>query len=226
MTHDDEVDLESDSGIDRRKLLKRAGVGAAMVWASPAIIGTAAAQTPSDEGPPDPTDPCAFGLSENFFGLSSGGNSPGYFTYAGAGTALINGWVTAPGTTGIDACTFGGPFGSQGWANPGPNPPVIIDLAGSPGPGGITVTFTVPCAGDYTIDFQRYATVGTAGDTSLSVTGTGVTPTSTSWGGPSGGVVDDSLTFTTTAPSASVTITFFTNQTGNGNTMVTNVVIS
>jgi hypothetical protein len=202
----------------RRDVLKKGAVAGGVVWIAPSVISVTSAAAASGCTTP-------FSLSQNFNGLPA--ESPpafvGYLPY-GPNAALVGGWFTTAGTTTIDAVVYQGPFGNQGFTNTAPSPPVIIDLAGTPGPGGITTTVEIPCAGDYTITFERFQSSGVADDTSLTVSGQNVIPTSTSWG-PSG-LQSDSLTFTTTADNASVTITFATVQTGNGNTMVTNISIS
>lgn len=209
--------MEEPGGSTRRDLIKKGAVAGGLVWIAPAIVSVNAASAASVC-----TNP--FTLEQNFFGLPSGGQL-GYQAY-GPGAALVGGWVVTPVTTSIDAVTYNGPFGGQGWTDTAPSPLVIIDLAGTPGPGGITTTVEIECVGTYTIAFERSSNVPLPDHTTLTVDGTGVTPTSTSWGSTSGAVVADSLVFTTTAPNASVTITFATALGNNGNTMVTNISIA
>jgi len=79
---------------DRRALLKRVGVGAAVVWATPAIISQSAAAAATGPPPPVPCPLC--GAGNLVVNPSFETNTPIY----GAGDATLDahGWTTGAGT--------------------------------------------------------------------------------------------------------------------------------
>ncbi len=165
---------------------------------------------------------CSFSLSQSFNGLSSAAGGAGYLAY-GPSTALVGGWSTtaSPLTVSVDAVTYGA-FGTTPFTNTAaPSPPVFIDLAGTPGPGGITTSLAIPCAGSFTVQFESL--VISAGPVIASATGTGVVSPGLVVG-PSG-FQTNSLVFT--APGATnVTLTLETPDATSGNVFVGNITVS
>jgi hypothetical protein len=206
------------AGMNRRNLIKTGAAVGAAAWVLPQVVSMSSALASGIQ------PGCSFSVFENFHGLDAGGAvppGPGFKTYGPNPpfTPLsFNGWTTAPGTKSIDAVVFGS-YNSNGFDDTAPSKPVIIDLAGSPGPGGITKTFTVRCEGNYRVKFQRKIT--DKGTFTLNVTGI-TTPVSGSYSGAS--VTYESLPFTANIGDA-VVVTFFSPNTGVGNEYIGNILV-
>jgi hypothetical protein len=211
-----EIESGESSGMNRRNLIKTGAAVGAAAWVLPQVVSMSSALA---SGIPPA---CSYSVFENFHGLPAGAPSPNFQTYSGVGTPLLNGWVTSPGTSSVDGVVFV-QYNTGVMDFTAPTPPVIIDLAGSPGPGGITKTFQVPCEGRYRVKFQRNIVDG--GSFSLTITNvTGVPVVLATQNYSNLGVVYDSLAFSA-APGDSIEVTFFSPNTGNGNELVGNILV-
>jgi len=210
----DEIATGGNAGINRRNLIKTGAAVGAAAWVLPQVVSMSSALA-SPIHPPG----CVFSSFTNFHGLPSGDPVPGFLTYFGSGVPLIGLWFTAPGTASIDAVTFP-QYGSGGFTDTATSPPVIIDLAGTPGPGGITKQFDVNCDGDYRVKFQRR--IADDGTFSVTIAGMAGGPVTQNFSGA--GTQYDSVPFIAAAGDT-ITVTFFTINDGNGNELVGNILV-
>ena len=221
-TAGDEIETGGNAGMNRRNLIKTGAAVGAAAWVLPQVVSMSAAAAASPITPPG----CLkVPYAANFNGLANtaGGN---YQTYSGVGTALTNGWVTAPGTDSVDA-VVSPPYGN-GFTDPSPeypqgassSAPVLIDLLGSPGPGGITTTLTLCPSTNYTLTFERQ--ISDSGTFTLTITDPGNVIVPVVYGGNNASAVTETVPFTTTTSTA-VTVTFFSAGATFGNQLLSNI---